>query len=152
MQPKIDKITINLDTKLSSKFVSWAEIKKFFPHKEVRDGQKQVIRVLVTVLKKVKYKHKYDDIIVCAPTGLGKSSIVVTVANFFAKQGLKSSILMQRKGLIDQYAISYDIPIMKGRNNYECIHDRDLCKRCGLCDDSNCSADVAPCEIGRAHV
>ena len=72
------------------------------------------------ILSKIEEKINsgYKKIILCAPTGIGKSLIGVTVAEYFGK----SFIVTATKHLQDQYA--KDIPLLmpvKGKHNFPCL-------------------------------
>lgn len=78
-----------------------------------RDIQKKVIEEIES-----KIKSGYKNILVCAPTGIGKSHIALTVA-----KSLKSSfILTGQKILQDQYTHDFSwIYPMKGKSNFPCL-------------------------------
>ena len=110
-----------------------------FPSKYVpRDIQKDVINKIESA---VKSDFKY--ILLCVPTGVGKSHIATTVARALGT----SFIVTAQKILQDQYF--NDFPFlypMKGKSNFPCIQ---------LCDESETSTDSAKnnyslsCDMGR---
>lgn len=80
-----------------------------------RDGQEKIVEKIITAF------NKYDNVILSAPTGAGKSFIAWFVLNELNK---KSIILNHQKVLIDQYDENFgkleNVVSIKGKNNYEC--------------------------------
>ena len=86
-----------------------------------RDDQKSIIRDIDGALK-----SGYSTILLCAPTGLGKSHIAAT----FAKHHKSSYIITAQKILQDQYAEDFAfMRPMKGKSNFPCL---TLYERAGM--------------------
>ena len=88
------------------------DLKYYFPkHITPRQIQLDTIQQIQDKLK------SYNKIIICAPTGVGKSAIAVTIANAMKR----SFILTSSKQLQDQYIADFgNIPSVKGKSNYPC--------------------------------
>jgi Rad3-related DNA helicase len=88
----------------------WAYKQKGY---EPRVQQKRIIDKIVMGLQQPNIKN----IIVEASVGIGKTAIAVTIGNLVPS----SYILTQTKDLQKQYNEEFNLPIMKGKNNYYCI-------------------------------
>ena len=136
-------IFIRGDTELKSGFVSWASIEPYFPYAEVRPIQKNLIRVIVTAITKGR-----TDIILQAPTGIGKSAVAMAIARYFEAQGERSMFYLPRKGLVDQYSKEFpDLGRIKGGNEYLCLLERKVLHDSFGIRVPRCTKDMAPCSI-----
>jgi Rad3-related DNA helicase len=136
-------VIIGGHTQLNDNFVSWLSIEPYFPHREVRPIQKNLIRLILTAIIKGR-----TDIVLQAPTGIGKSAIAATIAEYFKAQGEKSLFYLPRKGLIDQYMKDYpQYAKIKGGNEYPCLLDRDRLEKDFGIKVPKCTRDQAPCSI-----
>lgn len=110
-------------------------IEDYFPYDSFRKGQREVISSIIEA-----YESDYENIIVDAPTGFGKSAVVRTVNSilFDNVDGYKSYILTATKNLQNQYFKeckddeTVDYAVMMGRSNYVCHMTSSDCAR-GLC-------------------
>ncbi|BDQ30928.1 hypothetical protein NZNM25_12490 [Nitrosopumilus zosterae] len=119
-------------------------IEKFPAHFTPREIQKEIISKIEENLK-----SGYKKIILCAPTGVGKSLVGATVSNHFDS----SFTVTASKHLQDQYI--KDIPFLKpvkGKQNFPCLKLMDLEKidndrramRWGLtCDKGVCQERIS---------
>ncbi len=107
-----------------------------FPFELPRAGQQELIEKIITAFQNGK-KH----VILQAPTGIGKSVIAYTVANYFyllncsnKKTIQKQSIILtSQKCLQEQYYHDLNIPLIFGRNNYKCLMNPALTCEEGYC-------------------
>ena len=60
----------------------------------------------------------YNNIILEAGTGIGKSAIATTLANMYED----SYILTMTKQLQSQYSDEFEFPLVKGRGNFACLN------------------------------
>lgn len=90
------------------------EIIENFPFNEPRTGQFEIIQDINDAIKK-----GYKYIILEAGTGTGKSAIATTLAKMYES----AYILTMTKQLQAQYSNEFDFPLVKGRNNFACLHD-----------------------------
>jgi|APSaa5957512535_1039671.scaffolds.fasta_scaffold04245_1 ATP-dependent DNA helicase DinG len=114
----------------------------YFPSKYTpRDMQVKIINEIETAIKEKKFKK----ILICAPTGSGKSHITATIAKAF-----ESSItITAQKILQDQYTEDFPwIHPMKGKGNFPCLslydsqkisYDEALKDKSLTCNNGNCS-------------
>jgi len=100
--------------------------KKYFPFDIPRDNQLEIAEEIIHAFK----KHRY--VILNAPTGVGKSAIAMTAAQYFTKNRIKTgmvSIVTSEKILQDQYTDDFahlpDIVSVKGMGAYICPKDGD---------------------------
>ena len=85
-----------------------------------RETQKNVINDIETAVK-----SGYKNILLCVPTGVGKSHIAVTIAKSLGT----SFIITAQKILQDQYTNDFAfIHSMKGKSNFPCIDMYDISK------------------------
>jgi len=103
---------------------------RYFPHREFREGQKELLLDLHDSLK------DEDVVILSAPTGYGKTSLYISLARMFGK----SIIVVPRRDLQDQIEMKYGIFTLKGRRNYVCPL---------LSNGRNVTADKGPCLLGK---
>ena len=73
----------------------WDDIRRDFPMPAPRAFQREVLSVIYYAME----KDNFDNIVVQAPTGIGKSAIAMTVQNRF-KSGY---LLTPSLGLTEQY-------------------------------------------------
>ena len=93
-----------------------ADILDHFPLKEIRSTQKDVLTAIQQA-----FKDGYQNIVVEAPVGSGKSAIAIAVAKYFGQ----AHILTPRKSLQNQYYDDFseeDLSLMKGRAAYPCTY------------------------------
>lgn len=102
------------------------EIIKNFPFEQPREGQLEIISDINEAIE-----DGFKFIILEAGTGTGKSAIATTLAKIYES----AYILTMTKQLQTQYADEFGFPLVKGRNNFQCLQD-DL--------DSTC--DVGTCK------
>jgi len=91
----------------------------------------------------------YENVLISAPTGTGKSAIAYTIARIMNNvRKWKSYIITYRKALQQQYNREFGIPVMWGRNNYYCLATEEICSKClksMACAEKICTVDKAPC-------
>lgn len=92
----------------------WERVAPDFVKDEPRPYQAEVLSVIRFVLD----NDHFDNIIVQAPTGIGKSAIAMTVQSWFES----GYILTPTLGLTQQYRDDYShmIAEVRGRSNFEC--------------------------------
>ena len=98
---------------LNKKRSSLSLLKKFPDHFTPRDIQKEIITQI-----EEKLESGFKKIVLCAPTGVGKSLVGATIANYFDS----SFTVTASKHLQDQYI--KDIPFLKpvkGKQNFPCL-------------------------------
>jgi Rad3-related DNA helicase len=92
---------------------------KRFPYKKPNPGQKEAILKTVEAFRSGK-KH----VVLGAPTGLGKSSIAVTVHRILREiqdGSFRTTITTATKNLQDQYTGEFkEIHDLRGKTNYDC--------------------------------
>ena len=86
-----------------------------FPFEEPRTGQLEIIQDINDAIKK-----GYKYIILEAGTGTGKSAIATTLAKMYESV----YILTMTKQLQAQYSDEFEFPLVKGRNNFACLHEK----------------------------
>lgn len=77
-----------------------------------RDSQTKILHDLEDAIKS-GFKH----IIICAPTGIGKSAIATALASYFGS----SFIVTSTKKLQDQYTEDFGFFPVKGKSNFACF-------------------------------
>ena len=98
------------------------EFYRIFPFDKARPYQREVIEEVIRL-----YDSGVNHIILQAPTGIGKSVIGLSVAKYLGS----GRILTSQKILQDQYVHDYDIPALKGIDNYKCAEYPNVtCKYC----------------------
>ena len=86
-----------------------------FPFEDPRTGQLEIIQDINDAIKK-----GYKYIILEAGTGTGKSAIATTLAKMYES----AYILTMTKQLQAQYSDEFEFPLVKGRNNFACLHEK----------------------------
>jgi Rad3-related DNA helicase len=85
---------------------------------EPRDAQKKIMTEVISAIN-----DGYHNIIINAGTGIGKSAIAVTLANYYMKnEGWSSYILTRTTQLQEQYIEDFNhcIKDLQGKSNYKC--------------------------------
>ena len=91
----------------------------------MREQQKKIIQQIYEAVQS-GYRH----IILCAPTGIGKSHIGVTFGRHFGS----CDVVVSQKVLQDQYCTDFGFLISsKGRSNYPCMASGEKSCEAGLC-------------------
>jgi Rad3-related DNA helicase len=96
-----------------------------FPFRSPRPGQLEIISDVNDAIE-----NGYKYIILEAGTGTGKSPIATTLARMSGS----AYILTMTKQLQSQYANEFNFPLVKGRGNFDCLHDN----LDSTCDIGNC--------------
>jgi len=106
---------------------TFAEIISELPGEwEVREEQAEVFEKIDALLQ------KYDDILIEAPTGWGKSLLAITLAHKWGP----AYVLTAEKVLQDQYVRDFPFAhVIKGKENYQCMYNPER------------NAGNAPCAI-----
>ena len=100
-------------------------IKFFFPYPKARPGQ-------VESVGKILLLSLFGERVVFeAPTGYGKSPVIVAVAKLLQKESIPTLIVEPQRGLQDQL-MRYGVFVLKGRKAYKC-------------EVTGETADTAPC-------
>lgn len=82
------------------------------PHSSLRPQQAQAILKLIE-----KHRDGGGNVFVEAPTGVGKSTIACAMASED-----NTTVLVSTLGLLEQYERIYGFKIIKGRQEYLCVH------------------------------
>tara|TARA_B110000858_G_scaffold117915_2_gene134491 strand:+ start:174 stop:1928 length:1755 start_codon:yes stop_codon:yes gene_type:complete len=92
----------------------WDEIREDFPMPSPRKFQAEALSVIYWAME----NDDFDNIVLQAPTGIGKSAIAMTIQNQFQSAYLMTPSL----GLTDQYKRDYGHKLkeVRGRNNFPC--------------------------------
>ncbi|MDR3222702.1 MAG: ATP-dependent DNA helicase [Methanobrevibacter sp.] len=98
------------------------EIIKNFPFEHPRKGQLEIISDIEEAIS-----EGYKYIVLEAGTGTGKSAVATTLAKMYGS----AYILTMTKQLQSQYMNEFEFPIVKGRNNFDCLTD-DLDSTCDI--------------------
>jgi ATP-dependent DNA helicase DinG len=126
---------------------------KHFPHPTVRREQKLALDFIESQIE-----AGVDDVLVEAPTGIGKSAMAVALGETTSANICTSTIELQ-----EQYLHSYEyrgLKLLKGSSNYQCKFnwncevgkDRDCPLWMGLEEMAQCSnLDKIPCPYQRAR-
>lgn len=77
-----------------------------------RDSQS---KILIDIEEAIKSGYKH--IVICAPTGIGKSAIATALASYFGS----SFIITSTKKLQDQYTNDFGFFPVKGKSNFACF-------------------------------
>lgn len=85
-----------------------------FPFENPRSGQLEIIAEIEEAISK-----GYKYVVLEAGTGTGKSVIATTLARMYES----AYILTMTKQLQNQYAQEFGFPLVKGRGNFDCLHD-----------------------------
>lgn len=116
------------------KDIYW-EVKKKFPLDNPRSDQLEIISEIAYAINK-----GYKYIILEAGTGTGKSVVAATLARIYES----SYILTVTKQLQNQYSkdfMEFGFKLVKGRQNFNCIHNRKL-----SCDKGDCVLKNKSCD------
>ncbi len=108
----------------------WDDVQPHFPMPAPRAFQGEALSVIYWALE----NDNFDNIVVEAPTGIGKSAIAMTVQNRFQSAYLLTPTL----GLTEQYRRDYGhiVKEVRGRSNFPCwVESGDASK--------------APCYVGK---
>lgn len=100
------------------------EIIENFPFENPRPGQLKIIADIEDAISK-----GYKYIILEAGTGTGKSAVATTLARMYGS----AYILTMTKQLQRQYSQEFGFPLVKGRSNFDCLHD-NLDSTCDMGD------------------
>lgn len=106
---------------------------------EPRSTQIEIIKDIESFIK-----SGYQNILVCAPTGVGKSHVTITIAKSLGS----SFILTGQKMLQDQYTNDFSwVYPMKGKNNFPCmaLYDEKKVKLDDSSNDENLTCDKGTC-------
>ena len=105
------RINIPSKAKLPNK---WDEIQPHFPHPSPRIYQDDALSVAYWALE----NDDFDNIVIQAPTGIGKSPIAMTIQHKFQSAYLLTPSL----GLTEQYKKDYShrLKEVRGRSNFDC--------------------------------
>jgi len=106
---------------------------------EPRSTQIEIIKEIESFLK-----SGYRNILVCAPTGIGKSHVTITIAKSLGS----SFILTGQKMLQDQYTNDFSwVYPMKGKNNFPCmaLYEDKKVKLDDGSNDENLTCDKGTC-------
>ena len=129
---------------LNKKRSSLSLLKKFPDHFTPREIQKEIITQI-----EEKLESGFKKIVLCAPTGVGKSLVGATIANYFDS----SFTVTASKHLQDQYI--KDIPFLKpvkGKQNFPCLklmesekvgEDKKAMREGLTCDRGQCQEMVS---------
>jgi Rad3-related DNA helicase len=92
----------------------WDDIRDDFPMPSPRKYQAEALSVAYWAME----NDDFDNIVIQAPTGIGKSALAMTVQNQFQSAYLLTPSL----GLIDQYKADYGHKLseVRGRSNFDC--------------------------------
>lgn len=83
-------------------------------------------------------------IVVCAPTGIGKSILATALLRWNANQGNAGLITSPLNELVDQYDKDFGdeyLATIKGRAHYACNSDYNRSCAEGFCQEKTCSVD-----------
>jgi ATP-dependent DNA helicase DinG len=97
-----------------------------FPLPSIRPRQLEIIAFAVKSIIAGK-----KNIIIEAPTGVGKSAVAICISNIFNTiVDARTTIITKTKGLQDQYIKDFSyISDIRSKYDYECSHNRDLTTR-----------------------
>jgi len=141
-RPNIKHFIAKENTNLNDSFIPWSEIAPYFVFEKPRKIQEVLLRVIISAIEKGR-----KEIVLSAPTGIGKSVIAVTIAKWIEAQGKKSLFHIPRKALVDQYQEVFpEYPLIKGNNEYRCILSHNELKKAGF-EPGYYTKDKAPCSV-----
>ena len=110
-----------------------------FPHPTYRKYQEETINKILELFKTNEY------VILESPTGSGKSANAVTIGASYSSYLLTSQKLLQ-----DQYARDYDVALLKGRSNYDCLrHDCTCAEGCKI---KSCRSKLCPYTVAKENM
>jgi len=109
----VSVVRINIPSK-STLPDMWEEVRPDFPMPSPRKYQDDALNVIYWALE----NDDFDNIVIQAPTGIGKSAIAMTVQNRFQSAYLTTPSL----GLTEQYRNDYPHKLseVRGRRNFPC--------------------------------
>ncbi len=125
-------------------------ITELFPHPSFREKQYEVIQACLQAL----YEDGYDNVVLDAPVGTGKSSINTTLL----RHGEDGFYTSPQKSLREQLQNDPDIrphlSSLKARQDYYCSVGNDNCKECHINQDSeqSCSEFGSKCSYWGAKM
>ena len=125
---------------LNKKRSSLSLLKKFPDHFTPREIQKEIITQI-----EEKLESGFKKIVLCAPTGVGKSLVGATIANYFDS----SFTVTASKHLQDQYI--KDIPFLKpvkGKQNFPCLKLMESAK---VGEDKRAMREGLTCDSGQCQ-
>ncbi|MGL4670132.1 MAG: helicase C-terminal domain-containing protein [Methanobacteriaceae archaeon] len=124
---KISKLNESQIREMKSQYPNIEEeIIENFPFTKPRRGQLEIIS---DIYQAIESGFKY--IVLEAGTGTGKSAAATTLSRIYKP----AYILTMTKQLQEQYHNEFTFPLVKGRNNFRCLHD-----------DFDSSCDVGTCK------
>lgn len=94
----------------------------FFPFKEIRACQQDIITKIFDNFE------EFENIVIEAPTGIGKSAIAIAICRYFEKD--KAYVLTTQKLLQQQYINDFGqfgLKEIKSKENYQCKRDNCNC-------------------------
>lgn len=117
---------------------TYSELLKNFPSGMTPRPQQR------TILKKIAQglDQGYHYLLLDAGTGIGKSAIAVTLANYFSS----AYLVTITKQLQDQYHNDFKFQVLKGRNNFDCIEG--MVFKDTTCDNGLCQTEDLLCDHG----
>ena len=117
---------------------TYSELLKNFPSGMTPRPQQR------TILKKIAQglDQGYHYLLLDAGTGIGKSAIAVTLANYFSS----AYLVTITKQLQDQYHNDFKFQVLKGRNNFDCIEG--MVFKDTTCDNGLCQTADLLCDHG----
>lgn len=104
---------------------SWDEI---FPFPSYREKQRATMKAAIRALK----KKDIDNVIVDAPTGVGKSAINVAACRAFESAFYTTPQKKLRRQLHNDDILSKHYKALRGREDYTCGVTGDDCKNCSI--------------------
>jgi len=106
------------------------DLKEYVKFEEFRKDQPLLIKRIVEAFK------KGQDVVLCAPTGYGKTTVFLTAAKIL---GVPTAIITVDRGLQNQFKEYGDVVIVKGKDNY-------------TCPIYNYEVSIAPCQHKREFI
>ena len=106
-------------------------VKQYNPFGDFREHQEDVIKEIIEI-----EDTEVPNIILKAPVASGKSLIAYTVAEYLRCEKEKNSLIFtSTKFLQNQYLRDFpQLKTVKGRNNFDCIHNKRTCDK-GSCKE-----------------
>jgi ATP-dependent DNA helicase DinG len=117
------------------------DITPYFPITDkVKEPRPQQIELFEEITQ--YFEDGYDKISICAPTGIGKSPLAVSLARYMSGKGKNTLITSPLNELVDQYDRDFGeeyLDTIKGRKHYAC--NADYTRSCaeGYCQEKTCS-------------
>lgn len=118
-------------------------INDLFPHEGFRPKQMETIEAAIQSL----YYDGYDNVVIDAPVGSGKSSINTTLLRYADDGFYTTPQKSLREQIQDDDALQEFVSSLKGRKDYTCKITGNNCKECSINQDSerSCSEMGASC-------